>query len=227
MAAVALALFRLPHEGGPNKAGLEERPGFLTLLSRWDLIRVYAVGFGAFFVFSSIFNYLPFHLAGPPFRTPTQWITLLYLSYIVGIFTGPLAGRLSDRWGNGAAMVFGAVLFALAMAATLIPSFWAVAASLIGLCAGFFTVHAAASGSLNRKLSSSRGRANSLYVLFYYLGGYTGITLSGQCYVRGGWLWVVLLGWIVLLIPFLAGFAEMRGERQPAPDRSDAFLQSG
>ena len=37
---------------------------------------------------------------------------------------------------------------------------------------------AAAAGSLNRKLTSSRGRANSLYVLSYYLGGAVGITLS-------------------------------------------------
>jgi YNFM family putative membrane transporter len=122
MVAAALALFRLPAEGGPNKAGLRDRPGFLALLTRWDLVRIYAVGFGAFFVFSSVFNYLPFHLAGPPFHAPTQWITFLYLSYIIGIFMGPLAGRLSDRWGNGAAMVFGAALFALAIGSSISPA---------------------------------------------------------------------------------------------------------
>ena len=43
---------------------------------------------------------------------------------------------------------------------------------LIGICTGFFAVHSAAVGSLNRRLSSGQGRANALYVLFYYLGGW-------------------------------------------------------
>jgi hypothetical protein len=53
--------------------------------------------------------------------------------------------------------------------------------------AGFFAVHSAAAGSLNRKLAEGRGRANSLYVLFYYLGGWVGITASGRAYQFAGW----------------------------------------
>jgi hypothetical protein len=44
-------------------------------------------------------------------------------------------------------------------------------ASLAGMCAGFFAIHAAAAGALNGKLTTSRGRANALYILFYYAGG--------------------------------------------------------
>ena len=63
----------------------------------------------------------------------------------------------------------------------------AVLLGLLGTCAGFFTIHAAAVGSLNRKLSSGQGRANALYVLFYYIGGWLGITGSGLAYKQGGW----------------------------------------
>jgi YNFM family putative membrane transporter len=193
------------------------RTGFLSLLSRKELLRVYLVAFSAYFVFSSVFNYLPFYLAGPKFRATTQVITLMYLSYVAGVAVGPLAGNLSDRIGNGATIAAGSAVFALALLLTFLPSMIAILASLAGVCAGFFTVHAAAAGSLNRRLAVGRGRANSLYVLFYYLGGSVGITVSGHAYGRGGWRWVVAIGVLMLCITFAAGIAEMLGEARP-PD---------
>jgi len=189
-----------------------EELGFLNLLARGDVRRIHLVSFGGFFVFSSIFNYLPFYVSGPPFQAPTQVITLMYLAYLPGVVIGPVVGNLSNRFGNGATMVGGTLLFALAITTSLIPSLWAVAASLAGVCAGFFTIHAAAAGLLNRKVTVSRGRANSLYILFYYLGGSVGITLSGLAYERGGWAGVAALGMLLLLIPFTVGWRERKGE---------------
>ena len=212
LAAAILAAARwLPgEEGKADPVG--EKTGFLVLLSRRELLRTYLVAFGAFFVFSSIFNYLPFYLAGPPFRASTQVITLLYLSYVVGMVIGPLAGNLSDRIGNGATIALGSGAFALAILVTLLPSMIAIMASLAGVCAGFFAVHAAAAGSLNRRLTAGRGRANSLYVLFYYLGGSIGITVSGHAYGHGGWRMVAAIGILMLGTTFAAGIAEMRAE---------------
>jgi YNFM family putative membrane transporter len=190
-----------------------EEPGYSTLLARADLLRIFSVGAAAFGAFSSIFNYLPFHLAGPPFRLPTQWITMLYLSYLVGVWIGPVAGRMGNRFGNGRMMAAGAALFAASILLSLIPSLAAIAASLAGTCAGFFVVHSAAVGALNRKLQSSRGRANSLYVLFYYLGGTAGITAAGHAHGRAGWTGVVALVTCLLLVPFAAGLLEARAGR--------------
>jgi YNFM family putative membrane transporter len=190
-----------------------ETIGFIALLSRWDLLRMYSVAFGAFFVFSSIFNYLPFYLSAPPFNASTQFITLMYLSYIIGIFIGPIAGLISNRIGNGATMALGSIVFALSIASTLIKSMLTIAMSLSGVCAGFFAIHASAVGSLNRRLHSSRGRANSLYVLFYYLGGSLGITVSGYAYLFTGWSGVCVLGILVLSLPFATGLME-KGDRE-------------
>lgn len=211
LSATLAAVRWLPPETRRLEAHTEE-PGFLSLLARGDVRRIYLVSFGAFFVFSSIFNYLPFYLSGPPFQARTQVITLMYLAYLLGVVAGPVSGNLSNRFGNGATMVGGTVVFALAIVATLIPSLWAVAASLAGVCAGFFAIHAAAAGLLNRKLTVSRGRANSMYILFYYLGGSVGITLSGLAYERGGWAGVAALGLMMLLIPFTVGWRERQGE---------------
>jgi YNFM family putative membrane transporter len=186
--------------------------GYLSLVTRVDLLVVYATAFAAFSVFSSIFNYLPFYLAGSPFYATTGVISMLYLTYLVGIGMGPLAGTLSDRFGNGAAMAAGAAIFMLSIGATLTGSLAGVVASLAGVCAGFFTIHSAAAGSLNRSLTSGQGRANALYVLFYYLGGASGITVSGWAYQRAGWLGVAVFGWTMLLVPLLAGTIKARTE---------------
>ena len=193
-----------------------EAGGFLALAAQPGLRRAFQVAFGGFFVFSSIFNYLPFYLHQPPFNASTGFITLLYLTYVVGIFIGPVAGQLSNRIGNGSTMVLGSLVLALAILLTLIPSIFAIVAALVLVCAGFFSIHAAAAGSLNRNLTGSRGRANSLYVLTYYLGGAAGITLSGYAYNRAGWPGVAVLGLIMLSVPLVTGLREMR----PPPRRT-------
>lgn len=209
LGATLAAVWRLP--AGKRPGETEGKPeGFLALLSHAELRRIFLVAFGGFFVFSSIFNYLPFYLSRPPFNASTQLITLLYLTYIIGVFIGPLAGKLSNRIGNGATMILGSIIFALAILLTLIKALIAIIAALALVCAGFFAIHAAAAGSLNRRLTSSRGRANSLYVLAYYLGGATGITLSGYAYGLAGWPGVAALGLLMLTVPCATGIQEMR-----------------
>ena len=188
--------------------------GFVELLIQPSLLRMFAVAFGAFFVFSSTFNYLPFYLSKPPFSARTEVITLLYLAYLIGVVIGPMSGRLSNRLGSGMTMVIGSVILGIAVAAMLIQSIAAIALSLIGVCAGFFSIHAAAVGLLNRRLTSSRGRANSLYVLCYYLGGGAGITACGYAYGAYGWSGAATLTAAILLLPFGIGLVEISNERK-------------
>jgi YNFM family putative membrane transporter len=207
VAAAAAAARVLPHEAverAPEEAGT----GFLHLVSRGDVVRMLAVAFTAFAVFSAIFNYLPFYLSAPPIGAPVRIVTLLYLAYVVGMVAGPLAGKLSNRLGSGPTMSLGAAVLALAIVCTLVPSLGVIAASLPAVCAGFFGMHAAALGTLNRRLTASRGRANSLYVLSYYLGGVSGISAAGYAYTRAGWRGCVELGVAVLLVPFGIGVFE-------------------
>jgi YNFM family putative membrane transporter len=84
------------------------------------------------------------------------------------------------------------------------------------VCAGHFAIHAAAAGSLNRKLTAGHGRANSLYVLAYYLGGAGGITLSGYAYGLAGWPGVAALGALMLSLPCCVGLKERRLEQAVA-----------
>ncbi|MBR9979808.1 MAG: MFS transporter [Desulfatitalea sp.] len=207
--AAALALWALPRSAttaAPGTDGIR----FRTLLTRRSLLRIYLCATGSFAVFSSIFNYLPFRLSAAPFNLTTEQITLLYLVYVMGIFMGPLAGRAANRFGAGRTLIGGAMVLGVSLALVLSHSLVCVVLGLLGICTGFFTVHAAAVGALNRRLTGGQGRANALYVLFYYIGGWLGITVTGLAYKHSGWAAVVGLGWLLLLIPIWAGIAEGR-----------------
>jgi YNFM family putative membrane transporter len=209
LTATFVALRGLPHIKTDSKQRLNSIR-FLSLVRRWEFLRIYLCAMGSFFIFSSVFNYLPFRLNGPPFHLSTEITTSLYLVYIVGIFMGTTAGRISNRFGSGTTLLGGCVILCLSLALILLPFITAVVLSLLGICAGFFTIHAAAVGALNRKLSSGQGRANALYVLFYYMGGWFGITCSGYAYEEGGWNAMICVCTVLLLIPLTAGFSERR-----------------
>lgn len=192
----------------------EKAASFLSLLKRWELVRLYLCAAGSFAIFSTIFNYLPFRLHAPPFSFSTELTTLVYLVYVIGIFMGPVAGRISNRLGAGSTLVMGSLILGSSLALLLPGSIASVVLGLVGICTGFFTIHAAAVGSLNRKLQLGQGRANALYVLFYYTGGWLGITLAGFIYKQGGWSALVHATMLILLIPLGAGLAERRLSRR-------------
>jgi len=186
--------------------------GFFSLLKRRDLLLIYCCGAGGLLVFSPVFNFLPYRLADAPFHFSTELITLIYLVYVLGIFLGPLAGRFSNRFGGGNTLIAGTCILGLSLVLLLIPSFVAVISGLLGVCAGFFTIHAVAIGLLNQKLSSSHGKANALYVLFYYAGGWLGITGAGFAFQQAGWGGVVGFVMCFLVIPFVTGLFEKRSD---------------
>jgi len=117
--------------------------------------------------------------------------------YVSAAVAGGMGGRLlggfafpPDRWRL--AFLAAAALVGCAIALTFIPSLPAIALSLAVMC----------------RLSGSRGRANSLYVLLYYLGGAAGITAAGAAYARWGWRGAALVGLAALLVPLSVGAVE-------------------
>lgn len=217
-AAALIAIASFVAVRGLPKAPVEpDKPrstvSYWQLVKQWTFLRLFFCAMGSFAVFSSVFNYLPFRLSDEPFNFSTETITLLYLVYVMGIFMGPMAGRISNRVGNGATLIGGSLVLMLGLLLILLPSVVAIISGLLIVCTGFFAVHAAAIGALNRKLSSGQGRANALYVLFYYVGGSIGITVAGIAYESGGWTRVISLCIMLVLIPLSAGLFERRSAK--------------
>lgn len=205
--ATFTALWGLPRT--PRAAIQKQDPiRFMELIKQREFLGIFFCGAGSFAIFSSVFNFLPFRLTAQPFNFSTKMTTMVYLVYIVGIFMGPIAGRFSDRLGSGNTLLAGSGILGGALALILLPSIYAIVLGLLIFCAGFFTIHVAAVGSLNRKLSSGQGQANALYVLFYYLGGWIGITGCGFAYKQGGWSAVIFICFLLLLMPLYASLSE-------------------
>jgi YNFM family putative membrane transporter len=205
-----LATYRLPDRPVPAAPAVARRPPLRALLARRVPWLAGVAAFGAFGAFSTAFNYFPFRLSRPPWNLSTATITALYLVYVAGLFMGPFAGRLGNRYGNGAVMVAGALVLAGALALTFVVAMPTLIVSLVALCAGFFAIHATAVGALNRDVTTARGRANALYTLFYYAGGAVGIAVAGELYAYVGWAGVMGACLAMTLLPLAAGVALFR-----------------
>jgi YNFM family putative membrane transporter len=209
--ATASALLGLPRPSADIRPQVPATRFSVLILNR-ELLRIYFCAAGSFAIFSSIFNYLPFRLAKSPFGLSTEQITFFYAVYMIGIFIGPAAGKISNRFGSGVALIGGSLVLGASLSLILLSSMTAVLLGLLGTCAGFFTIHSAAVGSLNRKLTTDQGRANALYVLFYYLGGWLGITGAGMVFKQSGWGAMICFCAALLLIPLKVGVCEHAGE---------------
>lgn len=207
-----IALMVLPRTKMKKTVSRGKEDGFLSLLLRKDLILIYTCGAGGLLMFSPIFNFLPYRLANAPFHLSTQMITLIYLVYVLGIFLGPVAGKMSNKFGGGNTLIAGTFILGSSFILLLIPSIVAIIFGLLGVCAGFFTIHAVAVGLLNKKLTASHGKANALYTLFYYIGGWIGITGAGFAFQKAGWKGVVFFAMSFLIIPFVTGLFEKKAE---------------
>ena len=211
--AMALAWRELCDAPAPSPTQ-RDSVGFLGLLSQPALWLSYLCGAAGQAVFSPVFNFMPYRLAEAPFRLSTKQTSLVYLVYLVGIVMGPGAGRIANRYGTGRTLMGGSAVLASALLLLLVPSVTAVVVALVLVCGGFFTVHAAAVGALNRKLIAGQGRANAIYVLGYYIGAWFGITWAAWVYQHRGWHAVMGCAVLLVGVPFTAGVLERRTERR-------------
>jgi YNFM family putative membrane transporter len=202
------ALAWLPAQATPPPRQ-EKAAGYLALL-HGPTLAPYLATFGSMFVFAAVFNYITYHLAAAPFLASTALISLLYLTYLTGVVLGPLAGRWAGKFGAGPVLLTGAALFAVALLVARFHSLPLVVLGLVLVCAGHFIIHATSQGLLNLRLASSQGRANSLYVLVYYLGGWAGITAAGALWSRWAWNGVTVMGLVMLALPAAIGTLEMK-----------------
>ncbi|MEJ5242165.1 MAG: MFS transporter [Desulfomicrobiaceae bacterium] len=208
----AAALMILPPEKR-QRGSTSSGPGYRELVTSSRLIPLFLVGFGSLFIYGATFNYLPYYLAAPPFSASTNTITTVYFTYLIGVVVAPASGRISNRCGNGFTMLLGLGLMGLGLGISRAPWMAAVVLGLSLLCAGFFAVHTAAVGAMNRSLTESRGRANSLYILWYYLGGSCGITVMGWAWQHAAWNGVLVVGFAMLFILAAIALWEKRLER--------------
>lgn len=143
---------------------------------------LFALAFVLMGVFVSLFNYVGFHLALPPYGLSQTQIGLVFCAYVFGIAASPAAGALADRLGRAPVLLGGVALMAAGVLLSSAAPLAAVVAGIVLLTFGFFVAHAVASGWVGALARASKGHASALYLLAYYLGS----SVVGS---SGGWFW--------------------------------------
>ncbi|MFK3648608.1 MFS transporter [Lysobacter enzymogenes] len=151
------------------------------------LLRLFAVGFVLTSVFVALFNYVGFRLAAAPYLLGPGKISLIFLAYVFGMFSSPLAGRMADRYGGRWPLAAGMALMGVGAVVTLGSSMAAILAGISLVTFGFFVGHSVASAWVGRLAGSDKGHASSLYLLFYYFGSSITGPLGGWAWQHGGW----------------------------------------
>jgi MFS transporter, YNFM family, putative membrane transport protein len=174
-----------------------------------------AQGFLLMGAFVAVFNYLGFHLAGPPFLLPGWLVTLLFLSYLAGTLSSPWAGVLAARHGRLPVLISAVGAMLLGLVGLLAPWTVVVLFGLLLFTAGFFAAHAVASGWAPAAASAdTRAQASSLYYLGYYGGSSLFGWALGVVYAGAGWgafIGVLAVMCIASAAAALAGLRSRRG----------------
>ncbi|HVV23173.1 MAG TPA: MFS transporter [Pseudonocardiaceae bacterium] len=151
------------------------------------LLRLFAVGVLAMSVQVTVYNYLGFRLLRAPFGLSASVVGLIFVVYLAGSVSSTVAGRLADRFGRPRMLWLAAVVL-LAGVALLVPDELAVVvAGLVVLTAGFFAVHALASGWVGARSATLGVQGSAVYLCCYYLGSSVGGSVGGIAFGSAGW----------------------------------------
>jgi YNFM family putative membrane transporter len=186
--------------------------GFAIHLRNKALLGTFFIGFSQFFAFIGFFTYLPFYAAKAPFHLSVTQISLLYGTYLFGVFSAPAAGFLSDRIGRRATMAIGHVIGGAGILITLLPSLASLIAGASLLALGNFASQSATTAYVTDIATRSRGAASSLYLVFFYIGGSLGAYIPGLLWSKFAWHGLVSVTIVTIAVALACNYV-LAGQR--------------
>jgi YNFM family putative membrane transporter len=174
--------------------------GVRTHFSDAGMPWMYAIGFLMMGCFVSLYNYLGYRLAAPPFDLRPSLLGAVFSLYIVGMIGSTVVGRLADRFGRRHVLWVMICLMAAGLALTLASSLVVVMLGIATATFGFFGAHAVVSSWVGRRAQNARALATALYLFFFYMGSSAMGSGSGLMWEFGQWPAVAaFLGLVVAL----------------------------
>ncbi|SFP40475.1 MFS transporter, YNFM family, putative membrane transport protein [Geodermatophilus dictyosporus] len=140
--------------------------------------------------FVAVYNAGTFRLEAPPYGLSPALAGLVFLTYLLGSVSSPLAGGLAERVGRRVVVPAAIVLTGAGLLLTLAEPLVLFVAGLAVLTVGFFAAHAVASGWVVARAALGErpvGQAASLYSFWYYAGSSVGGTVAGRAWADAGW----------------------------------------
>lgn len=194
VAAVAAGVFFVVM---PRRAIMRARPTTTRAVARAvlrpQLLVICTQGFLLMGGFVVVYNYLAFRLEAPPFDIGAGDAGLVFLAYLAGTVSAPIATAAIARRGRAFAFLVSTGTMAAGLALTLAPELPAVIAGVIFVTAGFFGAHAVASGWAPVVVHGGRAQASALYNIAYYVGSSLMGWVGGLAFEHGGWTALTVL----------------------------------
>jgi predicted MFS family arabinose efflux permease len=194
--AVAIAVtLMLPRERHfvRSEGFLASSRQILTHLRNPRLLAIYAVGFGVLFNFTSVFTYVNFHLALPPYLFSPTMLGAIFVTYLAGSLLVPWIGRGVALFGRRN-FVLGIVAVWVGGALLLLASPVSIIIAGLALCAACGLLCQATSTSYVITVAKEgRSSAVGLYASIFYIGGSVGAFLTGFAWNAAGWTGCVVM----------------------------------
>ncbi|HHU38284.1 MAG TPA: MFS transporter [Propionibacterium sp.] len=188
------------------------------LLDR-GLVTLYLIGFVSMGGFVAAFNGLAFRLVLPPFSLSVGVASLVFVTYLLGSFSSPLAGRLAVERGYRTVVPLTLVLFGAGIAVTVIDHLAAIVVGVAMITFGFFACHGTVSSWVTARAANKgrgTGMAGAMYLAFYYFGSSVFGAMAGSAWSAAGWPGVAALSGALAVAALLLALS-MRGV-PPVPD---------
>lgn len=162
------------------------------------LVATWSIGFCALFTFVTVFTFVAFQLAAPPFGLSTSQLGMIFFAYLAGVITTPLVGKGVAILGRKNLVLISLAIWAGGLLLTLLPNLAAIIVGLTVAAAFGFICQACSTSYVAFTAKEGRSSAVGLYVTFYYLGGAVGGVVAGLAWVIAGWPGCIAAALIVL-----------------------------
>jgi predicted MFS family arabinose efflux permease len=223
-AAVMAMLFvvLIPRAHGFSGARIQPHPLHTRILFHFrdpHMLALYAQGFLLMGCFAGVYNYLGFHLEGPPYMIPATIVSLIFLAYLGGTFASRLSATLAVRFGRLRVIVFGIATMLVGLGLLLVPALPAILIGLVVFTMGALSAHPVASASTGATAQLGHAQATALYQLAWLGGTSLFGWLAGIVYERFGWTITVAMLAVLCVISGIAAVTGLRwlSDRRPNP----------
>ncbi|MDQ7094851.1 MFS transporter [Desulfosporosinus sp. PR] len=210
LAATLLFSLTLPPSKHFRQRSLNLRTMAESLLSQFkdsNLVCIYALGFLLMGSFVTLYNYIGYQLAAPPYSLSQSLVGWIFIVYITGTFSSTWMGRLADRHPRHKVIWIALGIVFTGAVITLSGNLWAKIAGIAIFTFGFFGGHSVASSWIGKLAKQHKAQASSLYLFCYYVGSSIGGTTGGIFWTRFGWAGVIAL---IIFFVFTAFLVSLR-----------------
>jgi YNFM family putative membrane transporter len=152
------------------------------------LLATFGIGFCMLFTLVSVFSYITFYLAAPPFHLSTEQLSWLFAVYLFGLLATLGAGTVLARIGLRHGMLAACAISFSGVLITLIHSLATVGLGLALAASGVFIAQTCANSFLRDAApAGARVSAAGMYICSYYIGGTVGGVLPGFAWSYARW----------------------------------------